>query len=304
MSHIAWLGLGAMGSRMVALLLKSGHTVAVYNRSAEKSHALSALGTQITVTPREAVQGAAFVFVMLRDDKASRSVWTDAATEALTGMSPGAVAIESSTLTPSWVRELGELVQAREVELLDAPVTGSRKAAEAGQLICLVGSQRAALDRVEPVLRAMGTAVHHAGPRGSGTLVKLMVNALYGVQVAAVAELLGLAQANGLDAVRALEILAATPMASPVEKAAGTGMLEDRFAPSFTVDLMAKDFGWLCVVQCGPSGGPHSDYSGSSSGAISGLRERPGQRQRHRIVQAVPPADLRRCLNHRIPSFI
>ena len=245
MSNIAWLGLGAMGSRMVTRLLSAGHSVKVCNRSPQRAQALAAMGAQVAATPYDAALGSEFVFSIVRDDDASRSVWTDPHTGALAGMSAGAVAIESSTLTPAWVRELGAITQGRGITLLDAPVAGSRPQADAGKLIFLAGGDHAVLDRVKPLLLAMGESVHHAGPLGCGSSVKLLVNALFGIQVAAIAELLGLAQADGLDATRALDILNATPVASPAVKVAGAAMLAAQFAPAFPVDLVAKDFGYL-----------------------------------------------------------
>lgn len=245
MSNIAWLGLGAMGSRMVTRLLNAGHSVNVYNRSPQSAQALAALGAQVVATPRDAARGAEFVFSTVRDDVASRAVWTAPRTGALAAMSDGAVAIESSTLTPTWVRELGALAQARGITLLDAPVAGSRPQADVGKLIFLAGGDPAALDQAKPVLLTIGESVHHAGPLGCGSSVKLLVNALFGIQVAAIAELLGLAQADGLDATRVLGILSATPVASPAVKLAGAAMLAAQFAPAFPVDLVAKDFGYL-----------------------------------------------------------
>ena len=107
MTDIAFLGLGAMGSRMAPNLVKTGHRVAVWNRSPKACDPLIALGARRAASPREAVSGAEFVIAILRDDEASRRVWLDAKDGALAGMRKGAVAIESSTVTPDWSRTLG-----------------------------------------------------------------------------------------------------------------------------------------------------------------------------------------------------
>jgi 3-hydroxyisobutyrate dehydrogenase len=244
MKHITILGLGAMGSRMAASLLKAGYSVTVWNRSVDKAASLVSLGARAAVTPREAAREADLVISMVRDDKASRSIWLDTPDGALAGMRAGSVAIESSTLTPDWVRTLAGEAAKRSIAFLDAPVAGSRPQAEAAQLIYLVGGDATALQSVEPVLRSMGGAVHHAGPVGSAAVVKLMVNALFGIQVAAVAELLSLAERAGLDSAKALDILSSTPVASPAAKLAGQGMLARNFAPMFPVELVEKDFGY------------------------------------------------------------
>jgi 3-hydroxyisobutyrate dehydrogenase-like beta-hydroxyacid dehydrogenase len=248
MKNISILGLGAMGSRMAASLLKAGYQVTVWNRSAAKAQPLQALGARAASTPREAALGADVVISMLRDDEASRSAWLDQTTGALVSMATGSIAIESSTLTPKWVSELAQAAQGRGVEFLDAPVAGSRPQAEAGQLIFLVGGRANTLLRAESLLKSMGGAVHHAGGVGSGATVKLMVNALFGIQVAAMAELLGWAKRSGLDAGKALEIIASTPVASPAVKIAGQAMLAGHFAPMFPLELVEKDFGYALAA--------------------------------------------------------
>src|ERR1700685_1304063 len=109
--RIAVLGLGAMGSRMAVRLLRAGHSVSVYNHSAGPLHDLVAAGAVPGETPRAAAEGAEIVIAMVRDNKASRAVWCDEHDGALKGLEPGAIAIESSTLTPAWVKELAAKVQ-------------------------------------------------------------------------------------------------------------------------------------------------------------------------------------------------
>jgi len=243
--RIAFLGLGAMGSRMVARLLAAGCQVTVWNRSPGAMVPPAATGAIAAATPREAAAGAAIVVAMLRDDIASRAVWTDAAHGALAGMEPGAMALECSTLTVGWVRELGALATTLGLRFLDTPLAGSRPQAEAGALIFLAGGDAADVATAEPVLRLMGSFVHHAGPIGAGAAMKLAVNALLGVQVAAMAELLGLLRASGVEPARAMEIIGATPVCSPAAKAAAGAMLAGNFAPLFPVELAEKDFGYL-----------------------------------------------------------
>jgi 3-hydroxyisobutyrate dehydrogenase len=246
MKNISILGLGAMGSRMAASLIKAGYSVTVWNRSVAKAASLQTLGAKLASSPRAAAAaaGADIVISMLRDDEASRRAWLDSNDGALAGMIKGSIAIESSTLTPAWVKELAKAATQKGVDFLDAPVAGSRPQAEAAQLIYLVGGSADVLQRAEAVLKSMGGAVHHAGGVGSGAVVKLMVNALFGMQVAAMAELLGMAQHAGIDASKALEILGSTPVASPAAKLAGQSMLAKNFLPMFPVELVEKDFGY------------------------------------------------------------
>lgn len=243
MTRIAFLGLGAMGSRMAAKLIEAGHDVTVWNRTPDRGAALAAQGATVAPTPGAAAEGAAVVFSMVRDDAASEAVWFDETRGALGGLAAEAVAVECSTLSLKHVRSLAEAFEARGQAFLDAPLAGSRPQAEAGQLIFLVGGRMAALERARPMLEVMGGAVHHAGEAGAGAAVKLMVNALFGTQLALLGELIGFAGKAGLDPARAMEILGATPVCSPAAKGAAGAMLAGAFAPAFPIDLVAKDFG-------------------------------------------------------------
>ncbi len=244
MAKVAVLGLGAMGSRLARNLLISGHAVTVWNRTVARAAPLVAGGASIAGTPREAATGADFVIAMVRDEEASRAVWLDPVGGAVRGLAKGAVAIESSTLTPSWLRELGGHVAGAGASLLDAPVAGSRPQAEAGHLIHFVGGDAATLATAMPVLSAIGGAVHHVGKVGDGAAVKLAVNALLGIQVAAMAEMIGSLARAGLDIGNAIDVIAATPVCSPAAKGAAASMLARAFAPLFPVELVEKDFGY------------------------------------------------------------
>jgi len=248
MTHIAVLGLGAMGARMATRLIAAGHDVCVYNRTAERAAPLQQLGARIARSPRDAAEQADIVIAMVTDDAASRALWLDEATGALAALGKGGLAIESSTLTPSWVRELAAAAAERGARFLDAPVAGSRPQAEAGQLIYLVGGAAPDLERAKPVLAVMGGAIHHVGLAGQGTAMKLAVNAFFGVQVAAMAEVLGLLRRAGVATDAAAEILGALPVTSPALKGIAGLMAARNFAPLFPIDLVAKDFGYIAAA--------------------------------------------------------
>jgi 3-hydroxyisobutyrate dehydrogenase len=241
MTQITFLGLGAMGSRMAARLVAAGHAVTVWNRSPQAAEALRALGATVAATPRGAAQGAEIVISMVFDDGASRAVWLDERTGAIGGLSPTALAIESSTLTPAWLQELGAAMKTRGLAFLDAPVAGTRPQADAGQLIFMAGGDAAAVERARPVLLQMGGALHHLGPVGSGAWLKLVVNALFGTQVAAMAEQLALLRAADVEVECALAALKAMPVTSAAAGGAASLMLARNFAPQAPVDLIAKD---------------------------------------------------------------
>lgn len=248
MDHVAFLGLGAMGGRMAAHLLRAGFRVTVWNRSAAAVEALVAAGARGAASPAQAAASADFVISMVRDDEASRSVWCDTRSGALAAMRPSAIAIESSTLSLDWVRQLGRQAHESGVALLDAPVSGSRPAADAAQLVYLVGGDAVALERAQGVLKAMGSAIHHVGPLGAGTQAKLATNALLGIQVAALAELIGLLERQGSDVARTLQAIAGTSVWAPVANYLTASMLRDDFQPQFPVALIEKDFGYALAA--------------------------------------------------------
>jgi 3-hydroxyisobutyrate dehydrogenase len=231
---------------MAKALIGCGHEVTVWNRTIARSEAVQLAGARIAASPGDAAADANFVIAMVQDDEASRSIWLANGTGALARMRPGAVAIESSTLSVGWVRDLGQAVNAAPgISFLDAPVAGSRPQADARQLIYFVGGDADVVTKAEPVLRSMGAAIHHAGPTGAGAAIKLVVNALFGVQVAVLAELMGALAKAGVDLEKAVDIIGATPVCSPAAKAASASMLARDFAPLFPVELVEKDLDYL-----------------------------------------------------------
>lgn len=245
MANISVLGLGAMGSRMANNLIKAGHQVTVWNRTPTAVQGLVDIGAKASETPREAATGADFVIAMVRDNEASRQVWLDNKTGALKGMTASAIAIDSSTLTAQWARELGVHFAERAVPFLEAPVVGSTPQAEAAQLIYLVGGDTETLACASHVLKVMGSSVLYVGSLGSAALAKLTTNTLMGIQVTALSELIGILKRSGADVQRLLEAVAKTPAWSPLAGRVSGLMLASDFTPQFPIDLIEKDFSYI-----------------------------------------------------------
>jgi 3-hydroxyisobutyrate dehydrogenase len=242
------LGAGAMGSRLAQNFLKAGHTVTIYNRSPERVTNLAAEGATLATTPREAVAGAEFVIGMVRDDAASRAVWTAENTGAIYGLTPGVLTIESSTLTPDWIKELSAEIAKSGAEFLEAPVLGTRPQAENGQLVYLVGGESATLERAKPILQINAAAIHHVGGVGMSAALKLAINAQYGVQVAIWAETLALLAKQGIETQKAVEIINTLPTTSPALQVGGKLMAAQNYAPMFPIELVEKDFGYALAM--------------------------------------------------------
>ncbi|WP_055074561.1 NAD(P)-dependent oxidoreductase [Pseudanabaena sp. 'Roaring Creek'] len=241
MNRIAILGIGAMGSRMVKKLLEAKYEVVVYSRSADKAKPLIELGATYAPTPREASERANVIISMVTDDEASREIWLNQDTGALLGLKPDAIAIESSTLTVAWTLELAKEIERCGAAFLDAPVVGSRIQVETGKLIYLVGGKAEYLSRVRDILLSISSTVHHVGGIGQGMTVKLAVNALLGIQVAALAEVIGMLTKNGMTGQEAMFCLSELPVISPAARTAGGLMVENNHAVNFALELMEKD---------------------------------------------------------------
>jgi 3-hydroxyisobutyrate dehydrogenase len=194
----------------------------------------------VATSPADAASDADVVVAMVADDRASRAVWMGEQ-GALSSVKKGALLIDSSTLSVAWVDELSKAAEDAGADFIDAPVTGSRDHAAAGQLNFLVGGSEAALERAKPVLTVMSRSIVHLGPTGSGALVKLINNFICGVQAAALAEGLRLIESSSLDREKTLDVLYNGAPGSPLVKTLGPRMAARDFQPFFFLKLMNKD---------------------------------------------------------------
>ena len=237
---IALLGLGTMGRGMAANLLKAGFPLTVWNRTKAKAEFLTHTAATVADSPAQAVKNSAVVLAMLADDAASRAAWLGQ-DGALAAMPSGSITIECSTLSPDWIRELHEAVTNRGLRMAEAPVTGSRTQAEAGQLNFLVGADEETLAAVTPVLKCMGKEILHLGPIGSGAQLKLINNFLCAVQVTSFAEALVWMEQTGLRLDTALEFLKRGAPGSGILAAMSERMTHRTYDVNFLLRLMAKD---------------------------------------------------------------
>lgn len=217
---VAVVGLGAMGSRLAANLLTDGYRVIVTNRTPAAAAGLAAAGAVVAASPREAAAGADVVLAVVSDDPASRAIWTDPEHGLLGGLRSGRVAVECSTVSPAWVRELAGVAVASGARFLEAPMIGSRPQVDARALVHLVGGAEETLDEVRGVLEVSATRTHHCGE-------------------------VGVAERSGLAVGATMDLLASLPVTSPAVARAGGAMINRAFNPNFPVDLVAKDLRYL-----------------------------------------------------------
>src|SRR5712671_1147229 len=209
--RVAFLGLGIMGRWMATNLVKAGHEVAVWNRSAGKE----VEGARSASSPGDAAQGAAVVWMCVSDTKAVENVLFGP-NGAAHVLAEGMIIADSSTISPSATLRFAERVKARGVSYVDAPMTGSKIAAEAGQLIFMVGGDEAVLARLQPLFQAMGKQIFHMGETGKGQATKLVMNLQIALIFEGFAEALTLAAKLGVDPAKLLSLIEATMVRSGV----------------------------------------------------------------------------------------
>jgi 3-hydroxyisobutyrate dehydrogenase-like beta-hydroxyacid dehydrogenase len=237
---IGFVGLGAMGSRIAARLLESGHQVYGTNRTRAKAETLVERGLVWRDTPREVAEAAEVIFSMVTDDAALEAI-TSGPNGILAGLAPGKVYVDMSTVSPHVSRELAERVWALGAEMLDAPVSGSLPAAESGSLTIMVGGGEEPFTQVEPILQELGATVTRIGENGQALLLKLAVNISLAVQMLAFSEGVLLAERGGIDRALAVDVLTESAVGSPMLKSRGPFVLAQPETPLFDVGLMSKD---------------------------------------------------------------
>ena len=242
MADLAFVGLGAMGSRLARRLLEAGHAVTGYNRTAAKARALVDAGLRLAPTPREAAAAADVVFTMVTDDEALDAVVTGD-DGVIAGLRRGATLVEMSTVSPDVTRRIGEMVAARGAAMLDAPVSGSTVSVEQGVASVQVGGEAAVLERVRPYLAALGpNGVTHVGPLGVAKAMKLATNLGVAVQILAFCEAVCLAEKAGIPRATAVEALMRSVIASPLVKYRGPYVVGQMAAhAAFPVPMIQKD---------------------------------------------------------------
>ncbi len=240
MSTVAFIGLGAMGSRMAMNLHAAGHKLRVYNRDKAKTKPFADKGIEVCDSPAAAAKGAEFVCSIVSDDVATREVMLGAS-GVIGAAAQGTIVLDSSTNTPAMAKEVARAAAAKGIAYLDAPVSGSMAQAQAKELVILVGGDKAAFDKAQPVLLAMGRMVRRIGDSGAGATLKLINNMLGATLTAAIGEAAMAAEAAGLDRDATMEVLAEGAAGSRLMKTKLPKIFKRDFTPQFQLELMDKD---------------------------------------------------------------
>ena len=240
--NIGFVGLGAMGAGIVPRLMAAGHAVTGWNRSKDKAEPLIKAGMRFAATPRAAADAADIVFSIVTDAAAVRSValGTDG---VITGLKPDGVYIDMSTIAPDASRAISAEFAGQGLTMLDGPISGSPVTLAQGNASLMVAGDKAAFERVEPVLRAIGPKVSYIGASGLAVQMKIAVNLLLMVEVIAFGEAVALAEKGGVARDIAVDAILKSVAASPVLGYRGPFILEGKMpaVPLADVTLQQKD---------------------------------------------------------------
>jgi 3-hydroxyisobutyrate dehydrogenase-like beta-hydroxyacid dehydrogenase len=237
---IGFIGLGIMGSRMAANLLKNGSHLVVYNRTAEKAKPLLAEGATWAESPASLAESADILFTILADPEAVQNTALGA-DGFLDRLRPGSIWVDSSTVNPSFTKMMAQEAHERRVHFVDAPVAGTKGPAEQAQLTFLVGGEPEDVQTCRPFFEAMGKKIVHMGPTGMGTSAKMVVNLLLGEAMLAFSEALALGQSLGIPMEGLMNMLVGGAVTAPFIAGKRAKIENSQYDPEFPLKWMRKD---------------------------------------------------------------
>ena len=231
------IGLGNMGSAFAERLLQAGYPLHVYNRTSEKAEKLAGAGALPADTAADLASRVDVVLTSLPDDRAFEAV----AAEVVAAARPGTVLVDMSTVSPVASARVASLAEAASVEYLRAPVSGNPTVVRAGNLSFVVSGPRAALERVDEIIRAIGPTVQHVGEGEQARVVKLALKLMVAGLAQLIAEALVLGESAGVSRAALLEVMGNSAVGAPFVKYKTEPLLRDDYSATFTTALMEKD---------------------------------------------------------------
>ncbi len=240
--NIGFIGMGTMGAPMAGRLIEAGHDLTIHNRTRAREEALAERGAARASSPKEAAAGADLVITMVSDTPDVEAVILGP-NGAIHGMKEGAVFVDMSTISPTATREIARALEAKGVDMLDAPVSGGSEGASNGTLSIMVGGKAGVLESLRPVLGVLGNTITHVGPIGSGQVTKAINQVIIAGTYAAVAEGVALGLAAGLDIDAAHQAVSGGAAGSWVLTNRAANMIADHYPLGFRTRLHRKDLG-------------------------------------------------------------
>ncbi len=237
---VGFIGLGIMGQPMALNLIKAGYSLSVFNRTRSKAEPLERAGARVASTPAEAARDADFIVSIVSDSAASEEVIAGK-DGVLQTIRPGAIVIDSATISPVVSRKLACQTAGKEASFLDAPVTGSKHGAEAGELTFMVGGNRETFDKALPLLKVLGKTHIYCGEHGAGLSAKLAQNAIQSTMVEIFCEGFVLATKSGVRPEVMLEIIQNSMARAVLTDFKAPFIFKGDFTPYFPLKWMHKD---------------------------------------------------------------
>lgn len=240
---VAFIGLGVMGFPMAGHLANAGHSVTVYNRTAEKAQSwTNKYPGESAATPAAAAQDADYIFTCVGNDDDLREV-TTGADGAFGSVKAGAVFIDNTTTSALVAQELSAIATEKGFEFLDAPVSGGQAGAENGKLTVMVGGNEAAFEKAKPVIESFAASVKLLGPSGYGQMTKMVNQICIAGLVQALSEGIHFAKRAGLDVEKVIDVISKGAAQSWQMENRYATMMNNEFEFGFAVDWMRKDLG-------------------------------------------------------------
>ncbi|MBE9462351.1 NAD(P)-dependent oxidoreductase [Dyadobacter sp. UP-52] len=239
-TKIGWIGLGKMGVPMSRQLIKSGFSITVFNRSKDKKKDLKESGAEIASTPAELIGLTDLIIIMVSDDKAIHAVFNGDQGLLSAGTS-GKIIINMSTVSPAISKEMAALCKSQGNNYLDAPVSGSVKQAEEGQLVIMAGGEDEIFETAKPILEKLGKLALRVGDTGAGNTAKLAVNTLLAFHAQGLAEAICFANKNGIATEDLMTIINNSALGNVFGKIKGEAIIHDNYQAAFALKHIAKD---------------------------------------------------------------
>jgi 3-hydroxyisobutyrate dehydrogenase len=231
-----------MGEPMALNIMKAGHDLTVHNRTGKKEEALAARGAKRAVSPREAAFNAEVIVTCLSDTPDVEEIILGT-NGIIDGARVGSVVVDMSTISPDATRRIGQVLAAKGVKMIDAPVSGGSEGAQKGTLAIMVGGDAEDVERVMPVLQCMGNRITHVGPIGAGQLTKAINQIIISGVYLSVAEGMALGLKAGLDMEKVVEAISEGAAGSWVLTYRSRNMIDNSYPLGFRVKLHQKDLG-------------------------------------------------------------
>ena len=242
MGKVGFIGLGVMGKPMSKNLLKAGYELVVYNRSQAAIQELVAEGAEAASSPSAVAEKCNIIFTMLPNSPQVRQVLLGEK-GVIEQAKPGTIVIDTSSIAPIAAREIAAKLAEKQIEMLDAPVSGGQAGAEKATLSIMVGGKKEIFDTCLALLTSVGSSVTRVGEIGAGNVAKLVNQTIVAINIAAIAEGMTLAVKAGVDPEVVFQAIRGGSAGSKMLEGKTPSMLAGKFAPGFRLNLHVKDLG-------------------------------------------------------------